>query len=189
MSESNASNASTSAELACPHCGQPIAFAPSDVPQRLTCPNCGGEFVAPAADGFTGIVDDDDDGEPQREDPSDLPEDELSAIRIRQIAAGRRATYRARSYCIIAAGVCAVAIAQLVWMIVQQFRAAGWGMQCTGYALFAFLGVQGAFYFAVRAVRLHREATQSSLTQLTHDPDFSTLDNGSKRVENLEDVR
>jgi hypothetical protein len=182
------SDPSTSTHLACPHCGQPIAFAPSDVPQRLTCPNCAGEFVAPAADGSIGVIDDEDD-ESQPEDPRDLPEDELSAIRIRQIAAGRRATYRARSYCIIAAGVCAVAIAQLVWMIVQQFRAAGWGMQCTGYALFALLGVQGVFYFAIRAVRLHREATHSSLTQLTQDPDFSTLDNGSKRVENLEDVR
>jgi hypothetical protein len=73
-------------------------------------------------------------------------------------------------------------------MIVQQFRAAGWGMQCTGYALFAFLGVWGVFDFAGRAVRLHREANESSLTQLTHDPDFSTLDNGSKRVQNLGDV-
>lgn len=184
MSESDTTN--LSADIACPHCGQPIAFTPADMPQRLTCPNCGGEFVAPAADGSVGIIDDE---ESQREETSELPEDELSAIRIRQIAAGRRATYRARSYCIIAAGVCAVATAQLVWMIVQKFRASGWGMQCTGYALFAFLGVWGVFYFAGRAARLHREATQSSLTQLTHDPDFSTLDNGSKRVQNLEDVR
>ena len=184
------SDPTTSAELACPHCGQPIAFVPIDTPQRLTCPNCGGEFVtsAPPADGSSSfpVVDDE---EPEPQEPSDLPEDELSAIRIRQIAAGRRATYRARSYCIIATGVCAVATVQLAWMIVQQFRATGWKMQCTGYALFALLGVQGVFYFAVRAARLHREAKQSSLTEYTHEPDFSTLDNGSKRVQNLEDVR
>ena len=156
--------------------------------QPSTCPHCGGEFVAPAVTASTDFPVVDDEPEPAAGNDN-IPEEELSAIRIRQIAAGRRATYRARSYCIIAAGVCAVATVQLVWMIVQQSRASGWGMQCTGYALFALLGVQGAFYFALRAARLHREAKQSSLTELTHDPDFSTLDNGSKRVQNLEDVR
>jgi hypothetical protein len=90
---------------------------------------------------------------------------------------------------VVAAGVCLVAMMQLVWMIVQQYRAAGWGLQCTGYLLFAILAVQGVSYFAVRALRLHREAKQSSLPEPTHEPDFSTLDDGSKRVENLEDVR
>ena len=176
----------TTQEFACPHCGQAVTFTVATTPQRASCPHCGGELVAPATDGSFQVIDDQ---EPPRDETSDLPEDELSAIRIRQIAAGRRATYRARSYCIIAAGVCAVAVVQLVWMIVQQYRAAGWGLQCTGYALFALLGVQGVFYFAARAARLHREAKQSSLTQLTHEPDFSTLDNGSKRIQNLEDVR
>jgi hypothetical protein len=186
MTESNESNPTAPpADLACPHCGQLIEFTPAETPQQLSCPSCGGEFIAPAADGSIGIIDDE---EPTEEKTPDLPEDELSAIRIRQIAAGRRATYRARSYCIIAAAVCAVATAQLAWMIVQQFRAAGWGMQCTGYALFASLGVWGVLYFLVRAARLHHEARQSSLTEFTNEPDFSTLDNGSKRVENLEDV-
>jgi len=173
-------------EIACPHCGQAVAFTPAAATQWLKCPHCGGEFAVPAADGSFPVIDD---AEPPREEISDLSENALSAIRIRQIAAGRRATYRARSYCIIAAGACAVATVQLVWMIVQQYRAAGWGLQCTGYALFALLGVQGVFYFAVRAARLHREGKQSSLTEYTHEPDFSALDNGSKRVQNLEDVR
>ena len=180
--------AENTGEFMCPHCGQAVSFTLAASSQHLICPNCGDQVITPAlaADGSFQVIDDE---QPPHEETSDLPEDELSAIRIRQIAAGRRATYRARSYCIIAAGVCAVAIVQLVWMIVQQYRAAGWGLQCTGYTLFAILGVQGVFYFVGRAARLQREAKQTSLTQFTHEPDFSTLDNGSKRVQNLEDVQ
>jgi predicted RNA-binding Zn-ribbon protein involved in translation (DUF1610 family) len=174
----------TASDFSCPHCGQAVAFAPGDVAVRLVCPHCGGEFVAPAIDGSSDVPD-----AGEEPETADVPEEELSAIRIRQIAAGRRATYRARSYCIIAAGVCAVATVQLVWMIVQQTRALGWGLQCTGYLLFALLSVQGVIYFATRALRLHHEARQTSLPEPAREPDFSTLDDGSKRVQNLEDVR
>jgi hypothetical protein len=178
--------ANPASDAACPHCGQPVSFVASLTAQRLACPHCGGEFVAPAPDGSTDLPDAEAD-EPS--ESTDVPEDELSAIRIRQIAAGRRASYRARSYCIIAATVCLVATAELISIIVRQYRLAGWGLQCTGYLLFTFLALYGVGYFTVRAVRMHREATRSSLAEPALAPDFSTLDNGSKRVQNLEDVR
>ena len=177
-------------ELACPICGQGVAVALRDSPQMLVCPNCGHEFVAPALDGATEIAGDhggDEAGEAQIEQ---VPMDMLTAVRIRELAAERRATYRAGSYCLIAAGVCAVTIAQLTWMIAQHLRVRhGWGIQCTGYLLFIALALYGLVYFFLQARRLHREARQSSLREPTTPPDFSTLDDGSKRVANLEDVR
>ena len=175
----------TASEFACPHCGQAVAFAVAPVAQRLTCPHCGGEFVAPAADGSSEL--------PESDSPSPAEDvaraDELNALHIRYVAAERRAKYRARSWCLIAAAVCAVATAQLLWMIVRQYRAAAWGLQCTGYLLFALLAANGVRSFLVRAWRMHREARRSILTEPENPPDFSMLDDGSKRVENLEDVR
>src|SRR2546421_12871854 len=49
----------------------------------------------------------------------------LDGLRVRQLAAMRRAAYRARSYCVIALGVCGVAAAQLVLMTVRHVRHAG----------------------------------------------------------------
>jgi hypothetical protein len=169
-------------ESACPHCGQGVAFTPADVPQTLVCPHCQGEFIAPARDGATDLADPDEQAE--------VPDEMLTAIRIRQLSAERRATYRASSYCVIAAGVCAVTIAQLVWMIVQHMKhRGGWGIQCTGYVLFIALALYGLVYFVIRARQLHREAKQSSLAEPIHPPDFSTLDDGSNRVTKLEQMR
>ena len=175
----------TASAFACPHCGLGVAFTPGATAQRLTCPHCGGEFVAPATDGSSEIPESD-------SAPADEPvsrDDELNALRIRHVAAERRARYRARSWCLIGAGVCAVATAELIWMIVRQSRAAGWGLQCTGYLLFALMAGYGASWFIARAWRMHRDARRSILTEPDEAPDFSTLDDGSKRVENLEDVR
>jgi hypothetical protein len=168
-------------ELACPQCGQGVAFTPAATAQLLTCPACNGEFIAPAEDGSADL--------PEEESEIKVPDDELNAMKIRQLAAGRRATYRARSYSIIAAGVCAVAAIQLIWMIVQQTKSRGWGMQCTGYALFTLIAIYGFGYFALRARELHREAKQSMLAEPSTSPDFTALDDGSKRWKNLEDVR
>lgn len=130
-------------------------------------------------------------------DPESLPEidsapdpsvDQLSALRIRQFATARRAAYRARSYAVIAAGVCAIAAVQLTWMTVRDVRATGWGGQPIGYALCAVIASVGIGYFISRAIGLHREARKSALCDPTTPPDFSTLDNGSKRWKNLEDV-
>jgi hypothetical protein len=179
------SNVGDELEFMCPHCGQGVAFAVADVAQTLVCPHCQAEFVAPARDGAIDIADLN-----EQDESPDLPDEALNAIRVRQLSAERRATYRASSYCMIAAIVCAVAIAQLCWMIVQHLRRrGGWGLQCTGYAMFIALATWGLVYFLLRARQLHREAKQSALVEPEHPPDFSTLDDGSKQVVNLEELR
>ena len=127
--------------------------------------------------------------EPEDADALDPSADQLSALRIRQFAAARRAAYRARSYAVIAAGVCAIAVVQLIWMTVRDVRTTGWGGQPIGYMLFAVIASVGVCYFISRAIALHREAKKSALPDPTTPPDFSTLDNGSRRCKNLEDVR
>jgi uncharacterized Zn finger protein (UPF0148 family) len=174
-------------ESACPHCGQGVAFTPTDTPQTLICPYCQAEFVVPAIDGATEVAEPDDAAD---DDRAEVTDDMISAIRVRQLSAERRATYRAGSYCVIAAGVCAVTIAQLAWMIIQHIRTrGGWGIQCTGYLLFIALAAYGLVFFLLRARQFHREAKHSSLVEPVQPPDFSTLDDGSKRVTNLEEVR
>ena len=174
-------------ESACPHCGQGVAFVASDVPQTLICPHCQAEFVVPALDGATDLAEPD---EADADDRADVTDEMISAIRVRQLSAERRATYRAGSYCVIAAGVCAVTIAQLTWMIIQHIKTrGGWGIQCTGYLLFNALAAYAFGFFLLRARQFHREAKQTSLVEPVQPPDFSTLDDGSKRVTNLEEVR
>jgi len=119
----------------------------------------------------------------------DASADQLSTLRIRQFASARRAAYRARSYAVMAAGVCVIAVVQLIWMTLRHVRTTGWGKQPIGYALFAAIALFGLWFFISRAIALHREATKSALPDPASPPDFSTLDNGSKRWKNLEDVR
>ena len=112
----------------------------------------------------------------------------MDGIRIRQLALERRATYRARSYCVIASATCAVIVVQLVWMAIRHMRLLGVGMRPIGYLLFALLATLGCIFFLRRATELHREATTKP-AMASQAPDFSTLDNGSERARRLEDVR
>jgi hypothetical protein len=71
--------------------------------QSVTCPHCGGEFVVePSAAALDQVVEHQD--------------EQISTARIRRIAAARRASYRIRSYCIIAAVIALVTAAHLIWI-------------------------------------------------------------------------
>ena len=51
---------------------------------------------------------------------------DLSTARIRDLSAARRATIRIRSWCVVGTLVCAVAVIELAWLIVQHVRTDGW---------------------------------------------------------------
>ena len=114
--------------------------------------------------------------------------DELDGVRIRQIAAARRAAYRVRSYCIIAAFAFAIVVIQLVWMTTTAIRTTGLTSFAVGYLLLATCACMGAVYFLRRAVSLHRETKASAMTPASAQPDFSTLGDGSSRWKHLEDI-
>jgi hypothetical protein len=160
-------------EYACPHCAAPLDVGAAPGGERFTCPACGEAFAVDGGD----------------EGGGDTRGDELDGMRIRQLAAARRAAYRARSYCVIGSVACAVSAIQLVWMTVRHARLIGWGPRPIGYLLFAFLAVLASVYFARRGFAFHHEARRSLLADTADTPDFSSLDDGSKRWKNLENVR
>jgi hypothetical protein len=126
------------------------------------------------------------------DDHPDERDDELDGLRIRQLAALRRGAYRARSYAIIGAVAAFVVAVQLVIMTVQYVRShGGWGRWPSGYALFAAAAGMVGFYFARRALEVHREIRTPAPLPPTPEggPDFSTLSDGSQQWKNLEDIR
>jgi len=165
------------ATYSCPACGTPVTPQPGR-PNLLICPSCRCESFVPEPEPPLDY-----------EPPPGLHADEMDAARIRRLATERRSINRTASYFIVAAGVCVVGIAQLLWMTIQHVRALGWTPRPVGYLLFVVLAAWGGWHFGSRASALHREAKTSALPEPAAPPDFSTLDDGSKHWKNLEDVR
>jgi hypothetical protein len=116
-------------------------------------------------------------------------DDELDALRIRQVAMLRRATYRARSYAIIAAVACGVAAIEAVFVAIRDVRAIGWSIWPVVYAIVAIAALYGGRFFLRGAIRLHDEVKRAVLPKPSAEPDFSTLNDGSQIAKNLEDVK
>src|SRR5438046_2994861 len=114
---------------------------------------------------------------------------ELDGLRIRQLATLRRAAYRSRSHAIVAMLVCAAAVVQAGYLLIQHLIHAGFSGRVLIYTGFILAGAYGAFFFSRRALALHREAKQSHLQDPSTPPDFSTLSDGSQRLKNLEEIQ
>jgi hypothetical protein len=114
----------------------------------------------------------------------------LDSLRVRQLAATRRGTYRARSYCVIALGACAVAAAQLMLMTVRHVRYAGWQLRPVGYVCGTLAAAMASVFLYRRAAELTRELRlrPAALAEPQTPPDFSTLSDGSHYWKNLEQM-
>ena len=119
---------------------------------------------------------------------SDPHQDELNGVRIRQLAALRRAAYRSRSYCIIAIGVCAVGIVQIGYELLLARRSGATALRQILYILGAIallgIGIQCLKW----AIHFHKQAKESRLAPPAKPPDFSNLSDGSQRTRNLENI-
>jgi hypothetical protein len=129
----------------------------------------------------------------EKEAPADEPEqvdreEELSNLRIRQIAALRRGAYRSRSYCIVGVVALVVAAVKLITMTVRHVRYAGWQLRPAGYLCAAAAALMGAGFFAARALELTREVAKPLLVDPPEPPDFSTLSDGSQHAKHLEEM-
>jgi hypothetical protein len=168
----------------CPHCGQPVTTGGDAAGERFTCPACGGDFFVPAdGDEPAAAAARGDDAEPP---PDRSRADELSGLRIRQLANARRAAYRARSYAVVAFAVCQVGAIQLVINAIAHARAGGWGQRPTWYVLLAVACEVAAVYFARQALAFHREAKRSALPEPTAPPEFGPLSDGSQQWKNFD---
>ena len=120
--------------------------------------------------------------------PTDDRDAKLDGVRIRQLAAMRRAAYRSRSHAVIAMLVCVVAAMQATIYLIQHLLHVGFGGRVVLYAAIVIAGSFGAIFFARRALALHHEAIQSRVSEPTTPPDFSTLGDGSQRWKDLENL-
>lgn len=122
-----------------------------------------------------------------------MSDDHLNSNRIRQMASLRRGAIRSRSYCVVAAGACAVAAAELVFDAIRRWPAPLdlRGVMIAVLYLICAAALAGAgVYFARLAMRFHREAKQSNLPPApATPPDFSTLQDGSQMAKNLEELK
>ena len=171
--------AGETSEFQCPACGGAILIAPADVELIIACPLCHTDLTVPPAESENY----------RSEDASDDRDDELDHGRISQRATLRRALYRSRSYAIIAAVVCAVAVMQLGVSSYHAMRspAIAWAAI---YIALMFAAIIGAVYFYRRAMAFHQEAKQSELrTDPQTPPDFTALGDGREPWEKLNDVR
>lgn len=171
--------------IACPECAGSIAIDRSLGP-TFVCPYCNVEFQLDEP----GNEDDD---EVARRELERRNEEELDGLRIRQLAAGRRAAFRQRSYVIVALGGCIVAAVQLGWMTYQHVQQFGWEAKPIGYVLFAIACAVVAVMLGKQVGRMSRELAAHSQAVAAADadlhPDFSTLADGSERWKNLNDVK
>ena len=138
------------------------------------------------------VVDDAPDDADAGSEAAAVPETRtINANRVRQLSALRRGAYRTRSYCVIAAVVCGVAILQLAVLTVRHVRLAGWGVRPAGYVCGALAAAMAAAYFYRRAAELTQELRQrpAALAEPPVPPDFSTLSDGSQSWKNLEQMR
>jgi hypothetical protein len=116
-------------------------------------------------------------------------DDELDGLRIRQLATMRRAAYRSRSHAIIALLLCLIAAVESILRVARDLMRRQMGWWSVFYLLIAAGGLIGTLFFARRAMALHLEATQTRLLPPTESPDFSSLNDGSQRYKNLEELR
>jgi hypothetical protein len=171
----------------CPECGQPIP-APADEPIHQ-CSHCGAQFFRPE----TTTEEEATEG-PSQESPEPRHEKELDGLRIRQISALRRATFRTRSYYFIAAAACLVTAIQLAIMIYHRAAETRLRMPPSaavifaGYILFLLASLCGVFYFERKIVELTHELRKSLIETPLDVPDFSPLSDGSHHVKNLKDL-
>jgi hypothetical protein len=168
------------AEFICPHCGQPVAV-PAGAGGEFACPHCGGTFAtAPVATAPVAT-------EPHEHEPS--RDDELDGLRIRQLSSLRRATYRSRSYAVMATIVCVVATVQAAVLLTRQGMHRVGGGSTIALACIVTAGAYGTWFFARRAARLHAEATAPRPNDPhAREPDFSQLSDGSQRWKSLEQI-
>lgn len=172
---------SSQPEYVCPNCGEPLD--PAQAHQGvMDCPHCGQAVSLATDDELQASSVSGSELSAPRLAPDD---DELSGVKIRQIADLRRGAVRTRSWLFISIFACAVGAIQLIFLAISGYRA-GLRLAAGGDVAAAVLALLLSLYFGKRAIAAHREIQQSHLEEPQTPPDFSTLSNGNQYSANLE---
>jgi hypothetical protein len=173
--------------LTCPHCMATVNAQPKEQAQVVLCDRCKQVFILPGVDGYVPPVAQAPGAQPFVVDDGNSTEerDDLDGVKIRQLAAVRRAAFRSRSYCVVGAMFCMVASGQLIFKATVHLRSGENFRLALLYLAIVPLCWSVAYRFYRRAQQLQQEATQSSLTEPLTPPDFSPLSDGSQRWNSL----
>ena|ERR1700722_18410935 len=123
----------------------------------------------------------------QQDSPPPSSDIELSEVRIRQIAALRKAAYRSRSHAIIGFGICVVMFAQLCLVTSQHWRD-GERLYPSLTTFAALVLAFGVIWCAKLVLRLHQQTKPPPPVPSAAPGDLSALSDGSQRWKNLENV-
>jgi hypothetical protein len=168
----------------CPNCAHAVNIPAGDEP-ILQCPQCGTQFFRPVAE--------DAQEKPQAAtEPADNEAD-LNEVRIRQLSALRRTAYRTRSYYIVGVVGCLGLMVKLIQAACETVKTQHrWTAVNTLSALFALASLAGAIHFLGRVIKIQREINadiaareQQEREAASHEPDLSSLSDGSQRAQNL----
>ncbi|HEX4796421.1 MAG TPA: hypothetical protein VH370_21710 [Humisphaera sp.] len=179
MSEGDPSDA----PYICPHCGVNI---PRSEGPMLQCAACQ-ELLVTQENSL------EQESHPAAPRVGPTAEDELSHLRILQISTLRRTAARARSYCIIGAGVFLITAIELGLRVAGELRTNPDPLKTLHneialQSLVAIAAIWGLWYFTRRIIALTRELSQTMLDEPNTPPDFSTLSDGSQPIRDLENM-
>jgi hypothetical protein len=171
--------------LHCPGCEEEVDIAPEAAGRLVRCPYCNTDFFASAEQSHEPVVDD--------TSSEQLEQDRANAfdkMRIRNYMALRMSAVRVRSWWLIGfwtASLLMLDMAGRIAMYLVYFHRWGWSPTIN------LLIATGEFLFArhcrKRAAELKKEIDHSSIPEPTTPPDFSTLNDGTDRWKDLENVR
>jgi len=162
---------------ACPECGTSV-HVPQSPPagELLQCPQCTCRFV---------LSEEGDIDQTQGQETGADRDEELDSLHIREVNTTRRAMVRLRAYQQIGVLCCLGAIAELVWMGYQAYieRRSFWMAFIAGEMMLVVAGMISIRYLARRISEVSTELKRPLLEEPLTPPDFSTLGNGSERLE------
>jgi hypothetical protein len=164
----------------CPGCGEAVDVSADGIQKLVICPYCNTQFSPEEQDNEAA-------DELLRKQDEERRETELSSLRIRAVSTERRAIVRTRSYwTVLLLALCIIPI-KLVMIAVASFRGHA-RIEAVGYLLMA-AACLWSIHWPVRHMRtLSAELRKPILEEPTEPPDFSTLNDGSQRWKNLEQL-